>query len=175
MNATVATGQTPPLLNARGVAQLVALMGVIQKARALADPTAFTFLVVNETRLVTPYRQAALWRAGVGGGGYVEGVSGLAVADQDAPYILWLSAVLKHLHSDRGNGSGGAIALAFQEESRGAGGHAHLPEGHLAVTELLPAALAEGWQSWMPAYGLWLPLTFFQGESGAVLALGGLF
>ena len=67
MNASAAP-DTGGSANQRGFGQLVALLGLMRKARMQADPTAFAFLVVNETRLSAVFRQAALWRGAVGGG-----------------------------------------------------------------------------------------------------------
>lgn len=177
MNTTT-PGQTVAVTapaNQRGVAQLVALLGLMHKARRMTDPTAFAFLVVNETRLLTSFRQAALWRGDAGGGGYVETVSGLAIADQEAPYILWLSALLKQLYvAGMNNEPGDSIALFFQDGSGDAVSQV-APPGHLSVVETLPAAVAEGWPAWLPTYGLWLPFTLLQGDRAATVAMGGLF
>ncbi|MEO5362912.1 MAG: HlyD family efflux transporter periplasmic adaptor subunit [Magnetococcus sp. DMHC-8] len=163
--------------HARGVAQLVALLGLMHKAKRVTDPTALAFLMVNETRLLTTFRQAALWRSTTGGGGYLESVSGLAIADQDAPYIRWLSSLLARLGSDGENGDGVSMALCHVPEQDGAGPvavHA-VPNDHLAVVGLLPPPVASAWQEWLPAYGLWLPLLIFRGEQAGPVQLGGLF
>ncbi|MBF0462111.1 MAG: HlyD family efflux transporter periplasmic adaptor subunit [Magnetococcales bacterium] len=164
-------------LNQRGLAQWIALLGLMRKARTLTDPTAFAFSVVNETRLLTDFRQAALWRGTAEGGGYVETVSGLAVADRDAPYILWLSAVLAQLARRTASGPGESIALVWQPVSPEAGVAAVPPggRGHLAVAEVLPEVVAAEWSEWLPHYGLWLPLTLFRGDQSAAVVLGGLF
>ncbi|MEO5352822.1 MAG: HlyD family efflux transporter periplasmic adaptor subunit [Magnetococcus sp. XQGC-1] len=164
MNAAV-VADSAAAASQKGFGQLVALLGLMRKARMQADPTAFAFMVVNETRLLAAFRQAVLWRSVVGGG-YVEAVSGLAIADQDAPYILWLSAVLKELSHDGGE----SIALSFL-----AGSAAPDAAGHLAVTERLSPSLAAEWPEWLPPYGLWLPLPLYRGTPAVAVPLGGLF
>ncbi|MEO5340228.1 MAG: HlyD family secretion protein [Magnetococcus sp. MYC-9] len=157
----------------QGLTQLVGLLGMMRKARNLTDASAFAFLVVNETRLISPFRQAALWRGDAGG--YVEAVSGLAVADQDAPYIQWLSAVLKQLATVVGRGESLHMVLREEPGPTEAAKPDRAEEEILPVAELLPPALAEEWSHWLPAYGLWLPLTLFREQQGATVTLGGLF
>lgn len=115
------------------LALLSALMGLMRRTRTLSDPSTFAFLAVNETHLLSNYRQAALWRCD-SGKGYIEAVSGLAVLDSEAPYILWLSQLLTHLETTQ---STQTLALSSQN---------------------IPPHLAEEWNDWLPTYGLWLPL-----------------
>ena len=163
------------------LARLIGLLGLMRKARMVSEPTAFAFLAVNETHLITHYRQAALWRSYGGvaapGKGYIEAVSGLAIPDQNAPYILWLSQVLEHL----------ARASATSANTSGKGKkepHNKTPEtwpGESIVLSqeqalrILPTHLGEEWHNWLPGYALWLPLTCFRGNKTTALSLGGLF
>jgi multidrug resistance efflux pump len=108
--------------------RLVTLLDVEGRLLAATTRAELTFIAVNETHAVTPYRQAALWSAARG----VETVSGLAVPDRNAPFLLWLEPVMRDL----------------------AARHAAAAE---VTAANLPPSLAEHWADWLPAYGLFLP------------------
>lgn len=161
-----------PLTQERdSLARLVTLLDLMRRARMVTDPIAFTFQLVNETHLLAPFRQAALWRcfsdSAPQAGGYVEAVSGLAVPDHDAPYIFWLSRVLDHLARSS------LIAGDSSAESRDAGESTLLSQAQ--ATLILPASLAEEWNDWLPAYAIWLPLTLWHDSHPSRTVLGGLF
>ena len=148
------------------LARLVTLLDLMRRARMVTDPIAFTFQVVNETHVLAPFRQAALWRcmsdSAPHAGGYVEAVSGLAVPDQDAPYIFWLSQVLDHLARASLTpvaGDMGESTLLSQAQAK----------------HVLPPSLAEEWNDWLPAHGIWLPLTLWRDSHPTRTVLGGLF
>lgn len=107
------------------IATLLDVEGRVLKAGSRVE---LGFIAVNEARGLAPYRQAALWSASRG----VETVSGLAVVEANAPFILWLGRVFR--------------ALADTH---------HLPAELTAAD--LSAALAEQWDEWLPAHGLYLP------------------
>lgn len=117
---------------ARRLADLLDVEGRILRA---ADAAEAAFVAVNDARALAPYRQAVLWRRLKG----VEAVSGLAMPERNAPFLLWLEPVCRHL-------------AARTEPS--------------AVTAAdLPAPLAGQWAEWLPPYALWLPL----GDGAALL------
>ncbi|MBF0098896.1 MAG: HlyD family efflux transporter periplasmic adaptor subunit [Magnetococcales bacterium] len=147
--------------------QLVTLLGLVRKARALTDPVTLSFLIVNESKQLAPYRQAALWRSTAPGTGYIEALSGLALPDQQAPFPLWLQAVLGQL--SRQEGDARSVQLWNSPWPEGWPQQSALPDQR--VDGLLPAALAEEWQHWLPDYALWLPMRC----AGAKHGLGGLF
>lgn len=123
------------------------LLGLIRKVRSAANLEILGFLLVNETHLLTPYRQAVLWCA-TPGQGRIIALSGAAVIESDAPYVMWLNRLVKHLvakHSET------ALVLTA----------ADLPDG-----------LAKEWHEWLPEYLLWLPLGFPTGQiqGGLLLA-----
>ncbi len=167
----------PSGANQQPLIPLLALLGLMRRARRMTDPSAFTFMMVNETRLLTSFRQAALWRGTADNSGYVEAVSGVATTDRNAPYILWLSAVLKELGGSAGSGGGGSLALFLDPEEVGADPSLAGSGGSrsLSVPDALPAAVAAEWPEWLPAYGLWLPLVLFRGGRSETEVLGGLF
>ncbi|HYE00454.1 MAG TPA: HlyD family efflux transporter periplasmic adaptor subunit [Alphaproteobacteria bacterium] len=126
--------------------QLAGLTGLLQlekRIRAAADAAEFGFVAVNETQTLLRYRQAVLWRAG--GRGAVAAVSGLAAPDRHAPFVGYMRRLCAHLARD---GAAGPRPVAAAD---------------------LPEPLRDAWTEWLPAHGLWLPL------SGPGGALGGLF
>lgn len=126
------------------------LLGLIRKAREADTAEGVGFLAVNETHLLSPYRQGALWCALPAPAGRVAAVSGQPQHDRDAPYIVWLSRLLAHCA-------------------------ARSPAAPLPVTQGdLPEELAISWDEWLPEKGLWLPLTTAQPGWPGGLA-GGLF
>lgn len=122
------------------------LIQVQFEARHAATLDELFFHAVNNGHHVLPYRQAALWSADQGARGRIAAVSGTAELDPDAPYIVWLSKVLRQ------------IASTGDREMRRIG-----PED-------LPADLQTDWAEWMPARAIWVPMT---GYGDALL--GGLF
>lgn len=119
----------------------------LQRRVRQAEAAELPFILVNETHILAPYRQAVLWLAAPGGGFRVAAVSGLSVPDPGAPFVQWLESVQKHLNR--------------QPESR-----AMRP---LSAADL-PERLGVSWADWLPAQGLWLPL-WNRGNLVGVLAL----
>ncbi|MGE5465818.1 MAG: efflux RND transporter periplasmic adaptor subunit [Ignavibacteria bacterium] len=124
-------------------AALVALLNLSRRARQASDTSVLAFLAVNDSHALAPYRQAALWTADAG----VRAASGVVQLEANAPYVHWLDAVCRHAAS-----GGGARPLGAEE---------------------LPAQLAAEWSAWLPAFGLWLPLTDAT-ENSSAAPWGGL-
>ncbi|WP_029030846.1 efflux RND transporter periplasmic adaptor subunit [Salinarimonas rosea] len=78
----------------RRLVALSALLEVEKRARAATSAEALGFVLVNDTHLVVPYRQAALLRAD---SGRIEALSGLATPDPDAPFTRRLAALMKRV------------------------------------------------------------------------------
>ena len=112
-------------------ASLAALLDLSRRAREAGSEAEMGFLLVNDTLLLAPYRQAALWRADRG----LQAMSGLVQPEANAPYAQWLKGVVGHLNS-----TAAPATRAFT---------------HLE----LPTPLAGEWTEWWPAQGLWLPLS----------------
>ncbi|WP_158044580.1 efflux RND transporter periplasmic adaptor subunit [Skermanella pratensis] len=132
--------------------QLLSVTGLVQlekRIRHAATPEEFGFLVVNETHALVRYRQAILWRRTVGGDGKVTAVSGLALPDANAPFLVWLCKLLKHL--DSRPESGGAIEAAD--------------------ASLVPAQLGQDWGEWLPPHALRIPLDGIGGQRLGCLLL----
>lgn len=125
---------------------LATFVGLVKKAREVARHQQFGFLAVNETHLLFPYRQAALWQTHAKGAGRVAAISGLSRPEPEAPYTQWLSQLLAHLAQP------GATAL------------------RPVTRKTVPEELARQWSEWLPENGLWLPLALPESPP-----FGGLF
>ncbi|EWY39937.1 multidrug transporter [Skermanella stibiiresistens SB22] len=135
--------------------QLLSVTGLVQlekRIRHAATVEEFGFLVVNETHALVRYRQAILWRRTPGGGGKVAAISGLALPDANAPFMVWLADLLRHLE-----GREGIEAIDASGVPPGEGGE---------------------WGEWLPPHALRIPLHDFGGEAGSKIGdrnLGCLF
>jgi len=117
---------------------LLQLLEISRRAWAARSAEELAFLVVNDSRGLCTYRQAALWLADGG----VETLSGVVQPEANAPYVQWLDRVCSFLHGAHGKA---AVVTAAQ----------------------LPAALAGEWAEWLPPRGLWLPFARAQEHSAA--------
>jgi Biotin-lipoyl like/HlyD family secretion protein len=118
-------------------AQLFGLSTLVQlgkRARHAATAQELAFVMVNETNVLVPYRQAVLWRREAKGRGQVVAISGSAVVERNAPITLWLNRALARLDP----------------------GPAEAPRPVGAAD--LSGALGEEWPEWLPAHALWVPL-----------------
>lgn len=123
-------------------AGLLALLQLGQRAREAASAAELGFVVVNETRTIFNYRQAALW---LSSSRCVAAVSGAAQPDSSAPYLQWLQRL-------------------FRER----GGNLAQPQ-RVCAGDLSPT-IAEEWGQWAPRHGLLVPLLHSgAGEVGVVL------
>jgi hypothetical protein len=116
---------------------LIGLLGLARRARHAQGRTELAFMAVNDTHALAPYRQAALWFHDEG----VMALSGVVQAEANVPYVQWLGRACAALHG------GGETPRAVYAED-------------------LPDEDAAGWQEWLPAYGLCLPVT---GANGLLL------
>jgi hypothetical protein len=123
---------------------LATLIGLARRAREARNTAELDFIAVNETHSLVPYRQAALWINGDG----VGALSGVVTREANAPYVLWLNKVFRHLHH---------IATG--------------PAPHILKTTDLPDAERDQWNDWLPRHGLMLSLPAVNGDfsGGAVL------
>lgn len=119
------------------LAGLGLLLQLGHRARDAENPGQLGFVVVNETRQLIAYRQAAVWLAGKG----LAAVSGLPAPEANTPYGQWLDAVCRHLKP----------TLTRQN---------HL----LLDPAALPEDLQRDWDDWLPAAVLLLPWRNPQGE-----------
>lgn len=75
---------------------LVALLGLEEHARTAANSTELAFVMVNDSRAVAVYRQAALYVEGEG----LRAVSGVTAIETGAPFTLWLERIIPRLAAD---------------------------------------------------------------------------
>lgn len=129
------TARTVPLADAR-MRRVALLIELEKKARAAKDMAELGFVVVNETYNLTPYREAMIWSHGAGHvhRGHVVAMSGVAVPDRHAPFVLWAEEL-------------------FSWVSR----QAEFPR--LLTIDDMPDHLAEGWREAMPEQAIILPLS----------------
>lgn len=113
---------------------LSTLVQLVKRARHAATAQELAFVMVNETNVLVPYRQAVLWRREARGRGGVVAISGSAVVERNAPITLWLNRALAKLDPES----------VDAPRPVGAGD--------------LSAALGEEWAEWLPAHALWVPL-----------------
>ena len=71
----------------------LAFVEVARRARRAGDAAELAFIAVNDSSLLAPYRQAALWFA-TGG---VRALSGVVRPEANAPYVHWLERVCAQL------------------------------------------------------------------------------
>lgn len=109
---------------------LGALLDLARRTRQAADLSELGFLVVNDSHTLSPYRQGALWLADDG----VKTLSGVVQLEANAPYAQWLDRVCRSVSQDN-----------------------TLHPSQVGAAQL-PQELALEWETWLPAYGLWLPL-----------------
>ncbi|MBF0273331.1 MAG: HlyD family efflux transporter periplasmic adaptor subunit [Magnetococcales bacterium] len=134
-----------PVQGEKLILGLSALLQLGKRAFATENETAFAFLVVNETHLMTPYRQAVLWRHADKGAGSVVAVSGSPEANTRAPYIAWLTRILSDESIKK-----------------------HKTPARLAAADITGED-GEAWEQWFPAHAIWVPLI-----TGLGNRLGGL-
>ncbi|MBB4574633.1 efflux RND transporter periplasmic adaptor subunit [Rhizobium lentis] len=115
----------------RELLRLTALIHLEKRARAAGDDE-LSFVMVNETLAVVRYRQALLWRSAPAG--RVIAVSGVAIPDPYAPYLVWASG------------------LCSQLEAQGLEGI------HEVVSADVDPRIAVEWAEWLPPYLVWVPL-----------------
>jgi hypothetical protein len=133
-------------MSAEPAQPLLVLLHLARRARGAQNLNTLGFVMVNETRQLLPYRQAACW---LGGNlGRVAAVSGLPEPGPTAPYTQWLGQLFRALRQRPGTG----VAML---------GAADLPDN-----------VAARWADWLPAHLLWLPLDRGEGrsENGLILA-----
>jgi multidrug resistance efflux pump len=121
---------------------LLMLINLGKEARSASSLDELGFMLVNDSRALSVYRQALLWSADRG----VTHLSGVVLPERHSPFIQWAGKLCEHL--------------------------AHKPDladKTLSVLDL-PEALRQGWGQWMPQQVWWLPLEFGGQTSGLLVA-----
>lgn len=110
---------------------LLTLLELGQRARAATSTAELGFLLVNDTRALLAYRQAALWLAHGG----VRALSGVVSVDGNVPYAQWLHRLGAYLAANHTDQEPLGIDIAS-----------------------LPAELRAEWDEWLPGAATWVPL-----------------
>ena len=122
---------------------LIQLIDLTRRARHASSAAELRFLLVNDSHILSAYRQAALWLSGTG----VQALSGVVQIEANAPYVLWLDKLMAHCART-------------------------LPAHGRIDPETLPDEFRETWPDWLPAHGYWLPIAATKDtpEGGLLLA-----
>ncbi len=136
----------------RALDRLGILLNLQRRARN-APVEELPFVMVNETRQLLPYRQAALFTMRMGRA-TLAALSGLAVPDRNAPYAQWLAKYV-------------AWRLTFPDAGKLRTFDLAAPAEEIANA---PVWLAE-WAEWLPRHCLWAPLPDGRGGLVGVLLL----
>ena len=121
MNAPMTSGSVHPA---------VLLLELGHRARQAQTVQELEFLLVNDTRLLLPYRQAVWWTQEGG----VQTLSGVVQPDANAPYAQWVVQVCRHMAQ-------------------------HQPRLGAFTAADVPPELAAQWSQWWPAHAVWLPMS----------------
>ncbi|MBW0004105.1 MAG: HlyD family efflux transporter periplasmic adaptor subunit [Hyphomicrobiales bacterium] len=127
---------------------LSTLLQLIKRARRATTLQELSFILVNETHSLLPYRQAVLWRREAESRGKVAAISGIPGVERNAPFTLWLNRALPK----------------FDENCVPLEGPRPFGAGDLGID-------AQEWAEWLPAYGMWVPLNGPSGRRHGALVL----
>lgn len=83
--------QTPPPIKITHPLEI--LLELVRRARGAENAVALRFIAVNDTHILAPFQQSALWIEGQG----IAALSGLVEVEANAPYAQWLEHVATHL------------------------------------------------------------------------------
>lgn len=114
---------------------LLMLLELQRQAWRQATAPELRYHIVNQTRRLIVYRQAAFLTVGERGRATLEAVSNIAVLEPNAPFAQWLEEAVH--------------AVATGEHANGV---------HVVDPATLPASVRNAWGEWGPAQVLWCPL-----------------
>lgn len=129
------TSQGTPQGRAQPVNGLLMLLELQRQAWRQATAPELRYYIVNQTRRMIAYRQAAFLTLGERGRATLEAVSNIAVLEPNAPFAQWLEEAVR------------AVATGEQANSV-----------HVVDPATLPASVRNAWGEWGPAQVLWCPL-----------------
>jgi len=119
---------------------LVVLHELGRRARKGETLRELEFIAVNDTRKLSPYRQAAFWLRQGG----VRTLSGVVKVDAHVPYVQWLNRLASWLDSE----GGGTRRITAAD---------------------VPDDIAADWGQWLPAHAVWVPLSANESPPGGLL------
>lgn len=108
---------------------LITLLELARRVRSASSQVELSFIAVNDSNDLAPYRQAALWLKEQG----TVALSGVVQVEANVPYVQWVQRACANLQ--------GQFAMA-----------------HPVTADDLPGETGQDWAEWLPAHGLWLPL-----------------
>lgn len=127
--------QAAPQAAPQPVNGLLMLLDLQRQAWRQATAPELRYHIVNQTRRLIAYRQAAFLTLAERGRPTLEAVSNIAVLEPNAPFALWLEDAAR------------AVAAGPQGNAV-----------HVVDPAALPAAVRSAWGEWGPAQVLWCPL-----------------
>lgn len=127
--------QGTPQGAAQPVNGLLMLLELQRQAWRQATAPELRYHIVNQTRRLIAYRQAAFLTVGERGRATLGAVSNIAVLEPNAPFAQWLEEAVR------------AIATGHDANSV-----------HVVDPAALPAFVRNAWGEWGPAQVLWCPL-----------------
>lgn len=118
------------------VLALANLLHLTRRARQARDAAELSYVAMNETHLLLPYRQAALWLDS-----RVVALSGVVAPEANAPYVQWLQRLIRSIDALSADAEQAEVGAARRIEATG-----------------LPPDVREEWEEWLPEAALWIPL-----------------
>lgn len=146
------------------------MLSLERAARRAPDVQSLRYVIVNETRRLLPYRQAALAEGAIRPKPVA--LSDVPGVERTAPYVTWLERVLGHLaaaHRDQVKALKAAPVPAPAAQPLAGAAPAPAPEAELLKPRLvtpadLPQELAEAWPELAAPHALLCPLADREGQ-----------
>ncbi|HAE49002.1 MAG TPA: multidrug resistance protein mdtA, partial [Tistrella mobilis] len=146
------------------------MLSLERAARRAPDVQSLRYVIVNETRRLLPYRQAALAEGAIRPKPVA--LSDVPGVERTAPYVTWLERVLGHLaaaHRDQVKALKAAPAPVPAAQPLAGAAPAPAPEAELLKPRLvtpadLPQELAEAWPELAAPHALLCPLADREGQ-----------
>lgn len=129
------SSQAAPQAAPQPVNGLLMLLELQRQAWRQATAPELRYHIVNQTRRLIAYRQAAFLTLADRGRPTLEAVSNIAVLEPNAPFVQWLEDAVR------------AVAAGPQADAV-----------HVVDPTALPAEVRGAWGEWGPAQVLWCPL-----------------
>jgi len=126
----------------RQLSALNSLLHVEQEARLARDVSSLGFIIANKTYNVLSYKVAAFGTQTHGGRTAISSLSGSPDVDQSAPFVLWLTSVIK--------------AVAKSKDAN---------NPTIVTAADFPEELHRGWREWGAANALYCPLKTNEGQN----------
>ncbi|UZE97242.1 HlyD family efflux transporter periplasmic adaptor subunit [Alkalimarinus alittae] len=133
-NQQIKTSRTPAQ-NSAEQTKLSVLLHLEKRALAAQNNQALSFVIANETHLLTPYRQSLIMEKNIGGQFILSQASGLAHIVEDSPFSIWLQSMVASLDLD-----------------------GHEAKSILVQSESIREDLQPGWLEWLPEQLLIIPV-----------------